>query len=363
MRDIRHGIVHVGVTLVGNVSRQGIRGDDHRQLARAEHVLKVITGLGRRVRVGVALLVEINRKLDRFDVRVGIDRPVALVIDEAAAVAPCIVRERSLAFVRGHVDAPRIHIAAVEVNQRLAGVFQLGPSGRHFNAGRLKQIHVVVQRAGGSQIRHSPNGAVDHGLLDKAGEEIVVQLFRAIILNRHEQALVRVIREGVQVQDVRRIVVADAGGHHGVHIVPGDDFQIQLDAGVGLFKLLDEAGAVHARAGEPVVGLRAVLADDDVQRDVLGHADGCAGNQHSERQHQGRKLLHEISSSVGQTPFIEFIINDICFFVKICPKFFHLLFFLPLHCFIIICRYRSLLNIFNTSKLCGLKRGHWPLSF
>ena len=108
--------------------------------------------------------------------------------------------------------------------------------------------------------------------------------------------------EGVQIEDVRRIVVADARGNHGVYVVPRDDLQIQLDAGVRFFEFLDEAGAVHAGAGKPVVRLGAVLADDDVQRDILGHTDGRAGNQHHERQHQGRKLLHEISSLYRATP-------------------------------------------------------------
>ena len=302
MRDVGNRVVHVGVALRGDIGRQGVRGDDHRQLTRAEHILQVVTGLGRRVRVGVALLVEVHRELDRLDVLRGVDRPVALVVNEAAAVAPSVVSERRLAFVRGHVDAPRIHVAAVEVNQRLADVFQLRPSRRHFDAGRFEQIHVVIQRAGGSQIRNGPHGIVNHRLRDEGREEVVKQLFRAIILDRQEQTLVGVIREGVQIEDVRRIVVADARGNHGVYVVPRDDLQIQLDAGVRFFEFLDEAGAVHAGAGKPVVRLGAVLADDDVQRDILGHTDGRAGNQHHERQHQGRKLLHEISSLYRATP-------------------------------------------------------------
>ena len=293
MRDIGDSVVHAGVALIRDVSRQGVRGDDHRQLARAEHVLKVITGLGRRIRVGVALVVQTNRKLKRFDVRVAVDDPVAVGVHKAAVVAPCVIGKRSLTFVRGHVDAPRINVAAVEVNQSLADVFQLSPCRRHFNASLLKQIHVVIQRAGGSQIRNSPHRIINHRLLNEGREEIVEQLVRAVILDRHEQTLVGVIRKGVKVQDVRRIVVADARGNHGVNIVPGNHFQIQLDAGVRFFKLLDKARSVHAGACKPVVRLRAILADDDVQRNVLRHTQCRAREQHHECQHQCRKFLHE----------------------------------------------------------------------
>ena len=62
---------------------------------------------------------------------------------------------------------PRIHVAAVEVNQRLADVFQLRLSSA-LDAGRFEQIHVVIQRAGGSQIRngHTVSSITDCAMKD-----------------------------------------------------------------------------------------------------------------------------------------------------------------------------------------------------
>ena len=54
-----------------------------------------------------------------------------------------------------------------------------------------------------------------------------------------------------------------------MHIVPGDDLKVQLDAGVLLLELVHEVGAVHAGAQEPLLGVGTVLADDDVQRDLI----------------------------------------------------------------------------------------------
>ena len=293
MRDGGGAVVHVGVALIRDIGGDGVRADDHGHFARAEHILQVVAVLGGRVGVGVALVVQADGEFERFDVLGAVELEVALRVNEAAVVAPDVIGERGLAFVGGHVDAPGIHVAAVEVDDRLAGVLEIGPGFGHFNADFVEDIGVVVQRAGGGQIRHGPDGIVNDGFRDEGREEIVVQLFRAIILHGQQQLVGRnVLGERVDIEDVGSVVIADARADNGVHVVPGDDFQVQLDARIFGFKLLNEAGAVHAGSKEPVVRVRAVLADDDVQRDILGGGHAGAGKDHHGGQKQSEQFLH-----------------------------------------------------------------------
>ena len=76
--------------LVSNIGGELVGGDDHSELAGSEHILQVITSLGCRAGVGVALVDEADCILNSLYVLRGVDSPVAVSIDESAAVAPSV---------------------------------------------------------------------------------------------------------------------------------------------------------------------------------------------------------------------------------------------------------------------------------
>ena len=129
-------------------------------------------------------------------------------------------------------------------------------------------------------------------------KEIAEQVVRAVVLHGQQQAFVGIVGKYVDVQDVGRVAVGDAGIHFGVDVVPGDDIQIQLDAGVLGLELIDEVRAVHALAQEPLVGVGAILADDDVQGDlVIGESRGSRqGEHHDQSQQKCQGLFHNAVS-------------------------------------------------------------------
>ena len=118
--------------LIAYISGQGVGGDDHGHLAGSEHILQVVTGLGLGVGVGVAVLYQADGVLNGFHVLSGVQGPVAVGINEAAAVAPGVVGESSLTFVGGHINTPGIHFAVIVV-QNGGGCYQLQEASSSYN--------------------------------------------------------------------------------------------------------------------------------------------------------------------------------------------------------------------------------------
>ena len=173
------------------------------------------------------------------------------------------------AFVGGHVNAPGVDVGVGSLDG-LTGGLQLIPSGGNFHIGSLQDVLVVVQSAGGSQIGHSPNGAVNHGLLQEGGIELCVGLLGNPVRGGQQQTVSLVIGKHVDVQQVGSLTVGNAGVDHGVDVVPGHAVHNDLNV---LVLGVELGGEVSP----PLGGLLAVLSGQHGDGDLLAGGGGSLG--------------------------------------------------------------------------------------
>ncbi len=95
----RSDFVMDGVAAFLQVCRNGIRTNHHCDLACSEHILEIISGFIRRVRVGIAVLDQSDLKLNGFDILLAVQCPVIIVINKTAAIVPGIIGKSRLAFI------------------------------------------------------------------------------------------------------------------------------------------------------------------------------------------------------------------------------------------------------------------------
>ena len=80
----------------------------------------------------------------------------------------------------------------------------------------------------------------------------------------------------------------DAGGDDGVDVVPGDDLDVEVHVVVGRLEIL-------LKLVPPLLGVVAVLGDDDVEAGLAAasaSAAGRKGQDHHHGQQQGKCFLH-----------------------------------------------------------------------
>ena len=224
-----------------------------------------------------------------FGMELKLFSPVAVAVHKAAAEVPAVVGESSLALIVGDVQPPGNDGIAVLILHGLAGGEDLVPGGgRSGNAGLVQQVHVAEQGAAGGQNGQGPHGAVNGVGLPEAGDDLGLDLGGGVILGLHQQVVLHVVGKAADVQDVRLLLGLNAGGDHGVDVVPGDDLDVQVHVLVGRLEIL-------LKLVPPLLGVVAVLGDDDVERHLFVGPAGAAGGQgqgHHQRQQECKCFLH-----------------------------------------------------------------------
>ena len=217
----------------------------------------------------------------RLDVLRAVDGPLAVLLPVTAVVEQ---PDRELALgLLGAEREPVADVALAEGLDLLGVRLELGPGLRgRGDAGLLEEGLVVEHRPGRAEVGHAVHLAVVGARLHEGVEQVGLDRVGEHVVRAVEQVVLGVARVGVEVEDVRRVVVLDHRRALLVDVVPADDLHLE---GVARLGLVGRGELVPERLR---VVLR-VLGRDELDRGRLGARSAVVGRPGSGAASAGRQ--------------------------------------------------------------------------